>query len=350
MFNLIGKEDYKKLFNFFKGLYKPKEMSILRYVNIFTIDDLTQEYMLFRIEGKNYKTPHQFYCYKLRNAYSQKKDTEETFLSRLTTSDSSEFDGDIKEIVIQNIDCKFSLSKSSKTDDEKTLDLCIINLGEFLKGFSYHIEKVLSHNGLTENERYYLKLAIDDLIKDSLNQFNFTESELLNIASETLRKNNVTELFDLEKRIQYLEDNYSEFLTEESIFLLKVLKSILNRDKTQYLMHPATKEEVGDLKQLSESIINDLTKTEIFKMTFLHKCLLAGKTQQEIKLINLLNENVAVMLSYNELLKLSEKHLNRFKPEDLYKLSYKDLQDMLKIPLDKILEYDNYDEEINKVI
>jgi hypothetical protein len=325
MAKIISNEEYKKIKNFFKGIYKAKDWAILKYVNIFSTDDLTHDYILFVYSGNEYKTPKEFYFRKLRNAYNRKRIAPETHMSKMTSSDSDSFDGETKELVIENPDCKFSLSKASKTDDEKTLDLCIVGLGEVLKGFSYHIEKILSHRGLTENERYYLKLALDSLLKSSSNSLNFTETELLNIASESLRKNSAEELFNLEDRIKDLESNYTEFLSEDGVFLLQVCKMILRRDKTEYLLHPATKEEVGERKQLSEQVIKDLSKDEVFKLTFLGKCILAGKTEKEIKLIQLLNQEVATMLSYEELVQLKEKHLCRFKPEDLFKLSYREL-------------------------
>lgn len=134
----IDTNDYKKLTNYFKKLYRPKDGAVLKYVNIYNIDDLVQDYLLFKVEGKN-KTPKQFYDYKMRDAYNRKKAAPQVYMSHMTNRDCSSYNEEIYDFHDENITNYLKLSKTSGTTNEMARDLCIVLLTEFVKGLSYYV-------------------------------------------------------------------------------------------------------------------------------------------------------------------------------------------------------------------
>lgn len=161
----INTTDYKKITNFFRGLYRAKDGAIFKYVNIYSVDDLVQDYLLFKVEGKNYKTPKQFYFYKLRDAYNHKHAAPQVYMSHVSNHDCSSYNEEIMDFSDDRIENHLKFSKSSETENEISRDLCIAFLGEFMKGLAYYVFLC----GFLDYELTFATPEEIELMKDKLN-------------------------------------------------------------------------------------------------------------------------------------------------------------------------------------
>lgn len=131
----LNKYNYIKINNYFKGKYKGFDNSLFRYVNVFSYEDLVQEYYLYLLSKNASSTtmsPTQFLYDKLSIAYDRKRIAPEILLSRITDSNLSSNLSQLGELIDAEKQCSVVYTKESKNDIELTRDLIIAMLSKYM--------------------------------------------------------------------------------------------------------------------------------------------------------------------------------------------------------------------------
>jgi hypothetical protein len=89
----INKQEFYKVNNFYKSIFKENTDSVLTYANVYDYSDLTQEYFVQKIQSSINNTypmtPRQLFYHKLRLAYNRKRICSQEKISRITNSNLS---------------------------------------------------------------------------------------------------------------------------------------------------------------------------------------------------------------------------------------------------------------------